>query len=154
MQQNPHGQIQLYMKYVKVFYSWASAYLMSFNELIYIRLLEECGVAYHIMMNLTALSQVVYVTSAHANILGELFCGEPYLFDRLYRYFLSWHRLNHHKTHQGYIHLSREASYLCFANCDRLLLGFESNLKPVTPKGIPLISFYHLRLYPMSIRLL
>lgn len=66
---------------------------------------------------------------------------------------LAWHRLNHHKTHQGYIPLSREASYLCFANCDRLLLGFESNLKPVTPKGIPLISFYHLHLYPMSIRL-
>lgn len=127
---------------------------MFFDELIYIRLFEECGVADHVMMNHSVSSQVVYISSAHTDILGELFCGEPYLFDRLYRNFLTRHRLNHHKTHQGYIHLSREASYLCFANCDRLLLGFESNLKPVTPKGIPLISFYRLRLYPMSIRLL
>jgi hypothetical protein len=57
---------------------------MLFNELIYIGLFKECGVTYHIMMNLAALSQVVYITSAHANILGELFCGEPNLFDRLY----------------------------------------------------------------------
>ena len=84
MQQNPHGQIQLYMKYVKVFYSWTSTYLVSFNQLINIRLFEECGVAYHIMMNLAAPSQVVYVSCAHTNIFGELFCGEPYLFDRLY----------------------------------------------------------------------
>ena len=57
---------------------------MSLYELIYIGLFEECGVANHVVMNLTALSQVMYVASAHANILGELFCGEPYLFDRLY----------------------------------------------------------------------
>lgn len=61
-----------------------STYLVSFNQLIYIRLFEECGVANHVVMNLAALSQVVDVSSAHANILGELFCGEPYLFDRLY----------------------------------------------------------------------
>lgn len=61
-----------------------STHFMLFNELIYIGLFEECGVTYHIMMDLTALSQVVYITSAHADILGELFCGEPYLFDRLY----------------------------------------------------------------------
>lgn len=61
-----------------------STYLVSFNQLIYIRLFEECGVANHVVMNLAALSQVVYVSCAHANILGELFCGEPYLFDRLY----------------------------------------------------------------------
>lgn len=29
---------------------------MSLYELIYIGLLEKCGIAYHIMMNLTALS--------------------------------------------------------------------------------------------------
>ena len=61
-----------------------STHFMLFNELIYIRLFKECGVTYHIMMDLTALSQVVYVTCTHADILGELFCGEPYLFDRLY----------------------------------------------------------------------
>lgn len=61
-----------------------STYLMSFNELIYIRLLEECGVAYHVVMNLATLSQVVYISGAHTDILGELFCREPYLFDRLY----------------------------------------------------------------------
>lgn len=72
------------MKYVKVIYSWTSTYLVPFNQLIYIRLFKECGVADHIMMNLAALSQVVDVSSAHANILGELFCGEPYLFNRLY----------------------------------------------------------------------
>lgn len=61
-----------------------STHFMLFNELIYIRLFKECGVTNHIMMNLAALSQVVYVSCAHTNILGELFCGEPYLFDRLY----------------------------------------------------------------------
>ena len=61
-----------------------STHFMLFKELIYIGLFKECGVTYHIMMNLAALSQVVYVTSAHANILGELFCREPNLFDRLY----------------------------------------------------------------------
>lgn len=55
-QQNPHGQIQIYTKYVKVFYPWTSTYLVSFNQLIYIRLFEECGITYHIMMNLAALS--------------------------------------------------------------------------------------------------
>ena len=61
-----------------------STHFMLFNELIYIGLFKECGVTYHIMMNLTALSQVVYITSTHTNILGELFCREPNLFDRLY----------------------------------------------------------------------
>ena len=71
-------------KFVKVFYSWTSTYLVSFNQLINIRLFEECGVANHVVMNLTALSQVMYVASTHADILGKLFCREPYLFDRLY----------------------------------------------------------------------
>lgn len=94
MQQNPHGQIQIYVKYVKVFYPWTSTYLVSFNQLINIRLFEECGVADHIMMDLTTLSQVVNIASTHTDVLGELFCGEPYLFDRLYRNFLARHRLN------------------------------------------------------------
>ena len=44
---------------------------MSFDEFIYIGLLEECGIAYHIMMDLAALSQVVYISCAHTDILGE-----------------------------------------------------------------------------------
>ena len=60
-----------------------STHFMLFNELIYIRLFKECGVTYHIMMNLTALSQVVYISCAHTDILGELLSREPYLFNRL-----------------------------------------------------------------------
>ena len=51
-----------------------STYLVSFNQLIYIRLFEESGVSNHVVMNLAALSQVVYVSCAHTNVLGELFC--------------------------------------------------------------------------------
>ena len=61
-----------------------STHFMLFNELIYIGLFKECGVTYHIMMNLAALSQVVYISCTHTDILCELLCGEPYLFDRLY----------------------------------------------------------------------
>lgn len=61
-----------------------STHFMSFDELIYIRLFEECGITNHIMMNHSVSSQVVYISCAHTDILGELFCREPYLFDRLY----------------------------------------------------------------------
>ena len=137
------------------------------NHLADIRHLIEYSIAHLIVRQDASFPQILDVLFADSSkVCQDCLIGQEFLVYFLQRddflhhvdtdltSILAWHRLNHHKTHQGYIRLSREASYLCFANCDRLLLGFESNLKPVTLKGIPLISFYHLRLYPMSIRLL
>ena len=57
---------------------------MRLQHIIYVCFQEKRCVAYHTMADLTALSQVVYISCTHTDILGELFCGEPYLFDRLY----------------------------------------------------------------------
>lgn len=123
---------------------------MPLDHLLDVRYLIEYGVSHLIVRKNTRFSQIFYVFLANtAKVCQDsLICQEFLVYflqrdDFLHHVdadltsILAWHRFNHHKNHQGYIPLSREASYLCFANCDRLLLGFESNLKPVTPKGIP-----------------
>lgn len=57
---------------------------MRLHHIIYVCFQEKRCVAYHAMADLTALSQVVYISCTHTDILSELLCGEPYLFDRLY----------------------------------------------------------------------
>lgn len=123
---------------------------MPLDHLLDVRYLIEYGIAYLIVRKSPSFTKVFYKLFAYpSEVCQDSLIGQELLFCFLQRddflhhvdadltSILAWHRFNHHKTHQGYIPLSREASYLCFVNCDRLLLGFESNLKPVTPKGIP-----------------
>ena len=111
---------------------------MPLDHLLDVRYLIKYGVSHLIVRKSSSFTKVFYKLSADSSeVCQDCLVGQEFLVYFLQRdnflhhvdtdlaSILAWHSLNHHKTHQGYIRLSREASYLCFANCDRLLLGFE-----------------------------